>query len=280
MCEQAASNLVRDMPPIEAPVGSNPNQAIDDPSIQPLVQALARSEKHLASALHHIQRMVANNAHLQALVLERTREMEEAQHAADYDDLTGLFNRRLFPECLRAALAHAEQHQLVALVMLDLDGFRHVNDRFGHAAGDLVLRTLARRIAMNVGTLDTVCRYGGDEFVLILPDMDRTAAMRTVERITQQVVAPCQVNGHAVSLTMSVGIAVYPLDGRDAGQLLEVADVAMHRHKSRLGNGRKPNGRFGWSLTGRGETCLRDVGARMDERPKVEPEGWTGENAA
>ena len=255
MCDPVAGILGRVLPLIEVQAGSSQprlNQAIADPSIQSMNQALIRSEEHLAGALRHIQRMLANTAHLQALVLERTRELEETQAAANRDDLTGLPNRRILPECLRQALAHAQQHdQLVAVVMLDLNGFRHVNDRFGHAAGDLVLRTLARRIAMNVSVTDTVCRYGGDEFVLILPDIDRAAAMRTVEKILQQIAMPCGLDGYAVCLTTSVGLAMYPRDGKDAAELLEAADEAMYRHKPRVGFGRKPNIRLRWFLTAR-----------------------------
>lgn len=237
---------------LSAPEPQRPDPATAELSVQQLTQALALSQEHLASAMHHIQRMLANNVHLQALVLERTREMEATQDAANHDDLTGLFNRRMLPERLGQALAHAEQHrQLVALVMLDLDGFKHVNDRFGHAAGDLVLRTVARRIESNVSGCDTVCRYGGDEFVLILPDMDRAAAQRTVEHIAQQIAEPCGLDGYAVSLTVSAGVAMYPHDGKLAAQLLEAADAAMYRHKPRLG--RKPITRLRWFMTARGE---------------------------
>lgn len=233
--------------------GTESGEAIEDSSIQSITQALARNEEQLAKALHHNQRLLANNAHLQALALERSRELEETHHAANHDDLTGLCNRRTLPEHVRHALAQAkhEQHEL-ALVMLDLNGFRHVNERFGHAAGDLVLRTLARRIALNVGAADTVCRFGGDEFVLILPDMDRAAAMRIVEKIAEQVAAPCALNGYAVCLTVSAGVAMYPRDSTDAALLLDVAGKAMSRHKPRFGLGRKPNIRLRWHLIAKG----------------------------
>ena len=254
------------------------NQTLADPSVQSM---LIRSEEHLASALHHIQRMLANTAHLQALVLERTRQLEETQEAANHDDLTGLPNRRMLPDYLRQTLAHAEQHrQSVALVMLDLNGFRHVNNRFGHAAGDLMLRTLAWRIAMNVGISDTVCRYGGDEFVLILPDIDRSAAMRTVEKIVQQIAAPCGLDGYAVSLTAAAGVAMYPRDGKDVAELLEAADEAMYRHKPRLGFGRKLSIRMRWFMTAKGDgTHLRATGTRIEERPEAEPKGRLRGNA-
>ena len=303
----AGNPAIGALPPVEAQPGLNqvrsdqglPKQAIADPTVQFVTQALARTEEHLAHALHHNQRMLANNAHLQALVLERTRDMEEMQHAANHDDLTGLPNRRMLPERLQQALAHAEHNeQLVALVMLDLNGFRYINDRFGHAAGDTVLRTLARRIAMNVSGFDTVCRYGGDEFVMILPDMDRSAALRTVEKILQQVAAPCGLDGHAVSLTASAGIAMYPHDGKDAAQLLEAADTAMYHHKPRFGIGRKPSIRKRWFGTARDggnaeeagasfrqaamgeETRVRATGACADERPEAESQGRTGGKTA
>ena len=252
---------------LSAPEPERPIAEIGELSVQQLTRALALSQEHLAGAMHHIQRMLANNVHLQALVLERTREMEVIQDAANHDDLTGLFNRRMLPERLDQALAHAEEHrQLVALVMFDLDGFKHVNDRFGHAAGDLVLRIVARRIETNVSGCDTVCRYGGDEFVLILPDMDGAAAQRTVDKIEQQIAEPCMLDGYAVSLTVSAGVAMYPRDGKHAAQLLEAADAAMYRHKPRLG--RKPITRLRWFMTARGEeTRSHAPGLRVDKRP-------------
>lgn len=234
-----------------SPLDSSPLET--DPGKRPFesaTQALARTEERLASAMHHNQRLLANNAHLQALLLQRTHEIEASQHAANHDDLTGLCNRRTLPEHLGQALAHAKQHhQNLALVMLDLNGFRHLNDRFGHAAGDRVLRTLAKRIALNVGALDTVCRYGGDEFVLILPDRDRSAAMRTVENIVQQIAAPCAIDGYAVSLSVSAGIAMYPHDSTDAEHLLEAADKAMYRQKPSPGFMGKPKIRLRWFLS-------------------------------
>ena len=219
-----------------------------NPPEQPC-EAFARTEERRADAMHHNQRLLANNAHLQALLLERTHEIEASQHAANHDDLTGLCNRRTLPAHLSQALAHAKQnHQSLALVMLDLNGFRHVNDRFGNMAGDRILRTIAKRIALNVGALDTVCRYGGDEFVLLLPDMDRTAAMRTVEKIKQQVAAPCAIDGYAVSLSMAAGVAMYPRDSTDAEQLLEAAGKAMYRQQPRPGLMGKPKIRLRWYL--------------------------------
>jgi diguanylate cyclase (GGDEF)-like protein len=221
--------------------------ALSDPIVDGLSKALARAEEHLAVALHHNQRILANNANLQALVMTRTAEMEATDDAAHHDELTGLPNRRVFPDRLRQALADAqERQQLIAVVMLDLDGFKHVNDRFGHAAGDLVLGILARRIEAALGHRDQICRYGGDEFVLILADTDRSAAKRTVEKIALQVAAPCGLNGDAVSLTVSAGIAMYPNDGIDVAQLLEAADAAMYRHKPRHEPGHKPKPRSSW----------------------------------
>jgi len=228
-------------------------------------QVLSRSDDHLASVVHHNQRLLANNVHLQALLLERTREIEESRHAANHDDLTGLCNRRTLPEHLGQALAHAKQyHQSLALAMLDLNGFRHVNERFGHVAGDRVLRTLAKRIALNVGALDTVCRYGGDEFVLILPDMDRAAAMRTVEKVVEEVAKPCALDGYAVSLSVSAGVALYPRDSTDAVKLLEAADKAMYRQKPHPGLMGKPKIRLRWFLTARDGGNVGNAGAVSD----------------
>jgi diguanylate cyclase (GGDEF)-like protein len=281
----AGDTMVASLPPAESqpgfddPVAGHPgsgpahsNHKVVEPTIQSLTLALARAEDHLSTALHHNQRMLANNAHLQSLVMERARDMEEIQRVANHDDLTGMPNRRMLPEHLRQALEHAEQQeQRVALVMLDLNGFRVVNDRFGHVAGDLVLRTIARRIAMNVSGFDTVCRYGGDEFVLILPDIDRSAALRTIEKIVQQIAAPCGVDGHAVSLTASAGLAMYPHDAKDAVQLLEAADASMYSHKPWFGIGRKPSISKRWFRAAKGgEKLSQASSAPVDEGSETE----------
>lgn len=209
------------------------------PPVGHLAQELDSCGEYLMDAKHENQRLLACNNSLHILVSERDREIEKARHAANHDHLTGLCNRRSVPQHLRRLFSEAKQHQhCVAVVMIDLDGFKQINDRLGHAAGDQLLQELARRIALSVRDADLVCRYGGDEFLLILPVMDRSGARELVKTIAQQIAEPFALDGQAVSVTASAGIAMYPDDAKDAKHLLEAADAGMYRHKPKLA--RKP----------------------------------------
>lgn len=229
--------LHADIAHLEAQVLAKANTALPEPVDPPaahLTQALDSCGEYLMDAKQENSRLLASNNSLHELVRERGQEIEKAKHAANHDELTGLCNRRTLPRHLRNAFSHARQHgECVAVVMLDLDGFKRVNDRLGHAAGDQLLEELARRIALGIRGMDTVCRYGGDEFVLILPDMSRSEARDIVEKLGHQVAEPFALEGQSVSLTLSAGIAMYPDDGKDAKQLLEAADTAMYRDKPR-----------------------------------------------
>lgn len=215
------------------------HEAIVDAPAEQFTQALDSCGEYLMDAKQENQRLLASNNSLHILVRDRDQEIAKARHAANHDHLTGLCNRRSVPKHLRLACLQAKQNQYcVAIVMLDLDGFKQVNDRLGHAAGDQLLQELASRIALGVREGDMVCRYGGDEFLLILPDMDRTGARHVVEHIAQRLAEPVPLDGQAVSVSASAGIAMYPDDGKDAKHLLEAADAAMYRRKPKLA--RKP----------------------------------------
>jgi diguanylate cyclase (GGDEF)-like protein/PAS domain S-box-containing protein len=172
-----------------------------------------------------------------ALVNDVTRQRESAEriwHQANYDELTGLPNRHMFLDRLRHAMRKADREaSFLALLFLDLDHFKDVNDRLGHATGDLLLAEAARRIAGCVRASDTIARLGGDEFTVILCDLDRAA---TVDRVAQSIVAalaqPFLLAEEKVSVSASVGVALYPPDGREVGKLLEHADQAMYAAKN------------------------------------------------
>jgi diguanylate cyclase (GGDEF)-like protein/PAS domain S-box-containing protein len=165
--------------------------------------------------------------------VERERRI---RHEADTDELTGLANRRAMQRMLDAALLRAEPLGLaVGVLMIDLDGFKAVNDRFGHAAGDAALREVATRLRRSVRDRDLVARTGGDEFVVVLADLavQERAAHDAAGRIRGAFAAPLVLEGEQVRLQAAVGVARYPDDGRDMERLLAAADREMYAHKSR-----------------------------------------------
>jgi diguanylate cyclase (GGDEF)-like protein len=155
------------------------------------------------------------------------RERRTLRSTAMKDPLTGAANRRAFAERLRYEVArHARQQHEFAVVALDLDGFKAVNDRFGHQAGDELLRQVAEALGMAVREQDTVARVGGDEFYVLAPETDRVGGERLEARVRSAVAG---VTTGLDSLSASVGFAIFPEDGEDAAHLVEVADAAaMH----------------------------------------------------
>jgi diguanylate cyclase (GGDEF)-like protein len=173
------------------------------------------------------------------LVRELTAVKERGAHTqwlADRDGLTGLYNRRRLLELLESAIAEARQQwQCVGLLFIDLNGFKSINDEYGHAAGDRILTTVAKRIAARLRTGDIVGRYGGDEFVVILPGVpDQAAVTRVADTIRERVALPYRIEGSDQHLTAAIGESLYPQDGEGADVLLQQADDAMYRLKARL----------------------------------------------
>ncbi|MFZ2157503.1 MAG: GGDEF domain-containing protein, partial [Bradyrhizobium sp.] len=168
-------------------------------------------------------------------ITEHKQAEERIQRVAHHDSLTGLPNRLLFNDRLHQALSLAKRDsRQFALLYLDLDKFKPVNDRLGHAAGDELLQAVAARIRSEVRESDTVARIGGDEFALILPDVARREEAETVARkIVATVAAPFRLGGQgpSVDIGTSIGIALYPVDGRDTDALVTAADAAMYRAK-------------------------------------------------
>jgi len=164
------------------------------------------------------------------------RALEERLGAlAHRDPLTGLPNRRLFEDRLEIALAQAHRYRhRVALIFVDLDRFKQVNDGFGHAAGDELLKGVAERLAASVREGDTVARLGGDEFTLLLPGIHYAEDLAAISRkLVESLHKPFSLGGREVRVTVSGGISLYPEDGEDAEALLKSADTAMYRAKER-----------------------------------------------
>ncbi|MBF0163915.1 MAG: diguanylate cyclase [Magnetococcales bacterium] len=182
---------------------------------------------------------LANVGFTLAGILERKRLEERMQHLAHHDILTSLPNRVLFAEHLTHALAQATRGQEpLALMLIDLDHFKEVNDTLGHAAGDQVLITSTQRIRDCLRASDLVARMGGDEFAVILSDLaDPAAAGRVAGKIVQSVAQPIEVAGDQVVVGASIGIALFPTHGTDGDALMANADMAMYTVKERGRNG-------------------------------------------
>lgn len=165
------------------------------------------------------------------------KELEQYSFAqkslALHDALTGLPNRRLLIDRLTLSIAHARRNKTaMALMYLDLDGFKQVNDSLGHDAGDILLRTVATRLASAVRQEDTVARLGGDEFVIALWELDHPdSVVNLVSKVIQAVSQPYCIEDRAVSITVSVGIGIYPTHGEDMETLMKGADKALYEAK-------------------------------------------------
>jgi len=172
-----------------------------------------------------------------SLMTARETELQEAHDALEsvayHDALTQLPNRRLLLNHLRHAVANSDRHgHRLAVCFLDLDGFKEVNDRYGHDAGDELLCQVARRLEEGVRANETVARLGGDEFVILLTGFsDHASCEEILQRLLTDVGRPVQIGAHSVQVQASMGVALYPLRGRSADSLLDHADQAMYRAK-------------------------------------------------
>jgi len=165
-------------------------------------------------------------------LLERHQQLD---HLAHHDQLTGLPNRLYLAAHLPGDLEEAKKAgSMLAVLFLDLDRFKHINDSRGHETGDKLLKTVAQRVRSTVRTQDVVVRMGGDEFVVILKGVKETGQVsETAERINQALGAPMVVDGRTLVTTVSIGVALYPHDGLDMGELLRHSDTAMYQAKDR-----------------------------------------------
>jgi diguanylate cyclase len=174
--------------------------------------------------------MITGRARALRLAAEMT---EELRHMAQHDSLTKLPNRALFSDRLNQELARARRNgDHCALMFLDLDDFKIINDNFGHAVGDDLLREVAQRLQFAVRATDTVGRMGGDEFVVLMPELKESdAALGLAEKIRSALHTPFLVDGHTLSISCSLGIAIFPENGDDELSLTKSADDAMYRAK-------------------------------------------------
>ena len=171
------------------------------------------------------------NAHMMTEAVERVSV--HLSYMAEHDLLTGLPNRALLTDRLVQSILLAKRHgNKVALMFLDLDHFKHINDTMGHGIGDQLLQSVAKRLQASVRTSDTVSRHGGDEFVVLLPEVDDAqSAAHAAEKLIQSVGEPHLIAGQEIHITLSIGISMYPADGVDADVLMRNADMAMYQAK-------------------------------------------------
>ncbi len=182
------------------------------------------------SELH--RRIVAACIHLCTLAIERHDAELHIQRLAYFDDLTGLPNRtRLFEELDRCLAHDQSSSETVALLCIDIDHFKYINDTLGHLTGDLVLAEIARRLTDLAGPHDVIGRVAGDGFVVVMPDSDADKATKVADNILQSFTQPITVDGASLPVSVSIGISIHPEHGAEANELLKNADVALHEAK-------------------------------------------------
>jgi diguanylate cyclase (GGDEF)-like protein/PAS domain S-box-containing protein len=166
-------------------------------------------------------------------VTDRQQLHEQLVHQAHHDLLTGLPNRLLLEDRMQQSLAQAARYgQQAAVLCLDLDRFKQINDSFGHATGDLCLQQVVSRISARLRAVDTFARTGGDEFVIILGELaNRHSALMVARSVLESINKPIEIDGASFDISASIGISIYPEDGTDAAQLRRLADAAMYRAK-------------------------------------------------
>ncbi|HLQ26959.1 MAG TPA: GGDEF domain-containing protein [Acidiferrobacterales bacterium] len=205
------------------------------PSVQELTRALIKSRRQSKSAQVQIKILAERNARLQQELVDLEQKEARARQLAYHDGLTGLPNRSLLQDRFNQAMSQAKRHSKpLALLLLDLDEFKCVNDNLGHAIGDKLLLAVVERLTASIRGADTACRYGGDEFVIMLPEIDSPVmAAAVAAKVRVRLRKPYIIDGYEIRITASVGAAVYPADGQTYDELIKRADMAMYRAKTR-----------------------------------------------
>ena len=212
------------------------------------------------SAVRNRERFITHFVAVFADISSLKQAQARLDYQAHHDPLTGLPNRTLFESRLYAALVHStEFHSLGAVLFLDLDRFKHINDSLGHPVGDLLLKGIAQRLKENLRDIDTVARLGGDEFIILLPGLQTGSDAEAIAtKLLNSFSAPFQAGEHEFFISTSIGTALFPNDGADVATLIKNADAAMYRSKAKGRN--------------RVESYTRDLTAQASERVALEHE--------
>jgi diguanylate cyclase (GGDEF)-like protein len=195
--------------------------------------------RHFREADISLLRTMANQV---AAALENASLMRQLRDAAETDLITGVYSHRHLQDRIRQEVARAARtHSPLSVLMVDLNDFKLVNDQFGHQSGDRVLRAIAGALRAAVRTSDVVARYGGDEFVVLMPDTDAAEAEQVAQRAAAAVadLAHPMAERSEIHVSCSVGLAIHPMDGRTGKQLLRAADAAMYKHKRARSGGQR-----------------------------------------
>lgn len=187
----------------------------------------------IQSEQHQNEILIEQNTALQKEISLLLQKEAQARNLAYHDGLTGLPNRNLLKDRFQQALPQSERHHKpLALLMVDLDEFKYVNDMLGFANGDKLIQAVATRLSKGIRGADTACRYGGDEFVIMLSEIDSPNIVTTLAaEISWRLSEPYIIDGHNIHMAVSVGVAVYPDNGQTFDDLIKHADTAMRRAK-------------------------------------------------
>ncbi len=196
-------------------------------------------------------------------VTHQRKDAHNQAYLATHDPLTGLSNRLLFNDRLEHAMDHATRFKkCISLIFCDLDNFKPINDTFGHAAGDEILKKVAHSLKNILRKEDTICRFGGDEFVILVEELESFEYLENIlQRINNLSCTPCLIEGKSISISMSIGASIYPDDGRDPQTLIKAADSAMYRAKS---SGKSC---IEYSKIDLNEYCLHDLTMEVETIP-------------
>ncbi len=213
---------------------------------------LAAARQQLDNVRQQLDDVLKRGAALERQAVHLERALSKAREFVYRDELTGLPNRRLLSDHYDHAVARAaRQAAHVAVLFLDLDGFKHINDTFGHACGDALLQQVAARLSACVRASDTVSRLGGDEFVVLLPELEsHERAATAAANIRARLAIPYRVVDRVIAITVSIGMAIYPGDGETLGELMKLSDREMYRDKVRTSSVRVPAAPLEPSLIG------------------------------
>ena len=231
---------------VPADIARRREQATDARTVlASLQQEVGKANRRLsgtqaARLLETNERLVLAMLRAQAEGEDKARALLELSKSVETDPLTGLPNRTLLNDRFTRAIAHARRHETrLALMFFDLDGFKKVNDNYGHPVGDELLKVVAGALTKTVRASDTVARHGGDEFLILLSDVSQQSdAAITAEKVIAALSKPTRVGPHLFQVRASIGISLFPDDGDDADTIIANADAAMYRAK------RQTPGRF------------------------------------